>query len=110
MWVKVFWDSTKIQENRDHNITWLSTPLKNIQEVFIVNGPFKSPGLSGYDVYWHSRTGITLEDGRTHTTIERIQGLRDDGLWDTIEMHADGSVKTLICQNAIGKPVYKQAK
>lgn len=107
MWVKVFKDGTKIQENRDHGITWMTTPLDNLQEVFIINGIFKSQALSGYDVYWHSRTGVSFEDGKNQILVERIQGLRDDGKWDTIEMYPDGSTKTMIYENAIGKPVYK---
>lgn len=109
MWVKVFKDGSIIEEDRDNGITWRKTPLNNIQKIYIKNGATVSPALSGYDEYWHSRTGVVFDGGKfgENILVERIQGRRDDGNWDTIEVYPDGTSQAMVLDHAPGKPVIR---
>lgn len=107
MWIKRLTDGTQIEENRRKGRTWLKTPTENIVEAFLICKGNKSTILSGYNKYWHSRSAISTDHGEFQDIAERIQGLRDDGKWDTVEW--DGSKFIFYVANAaIGCPVVKR--
>lgn len=106
MWVKIYADGTTITENKPHGHTWMRTPLNNIIEVYMINNNGdKSPSLTGYQSYWHSRTNTILNSNQKSFISEQIQGLRDDGQWDTIKWDARTQKYThCILKTALGKP------
>jgi hypothetical protein len=105
MWVKKMADGRTIVENVKHGKTWLRTPSQGIVEVFMYHNGKRSPSLSGYVEYWHSR-GVVMnpQTGQKKLTAERIQGRRPDGQWDTIEFNGT-SYKRYLAPKAYGKPV-----
>lgn len=110
MWVKKYCDGTVVEENRKAGHTWLRTPQENIHEVYMINEGRRSPGLTGFPRYWHSRTGVifNVQHGIERITKERIQGQRDDGRWETVEWIAEtGEYIQYVADKAIGLPVYK---
>ena len=97
-------DGKVIMENATHGKTWTRTPTVGIVEVFLYYNGKRSPALSGYQEYWHSR-GVVIDPttGSKKLVADRIQGLREDGQWDTIEY--DGtSYKKYIAPKAYGRP------
>jgi hypothetical protein len=117
MWIKRFNNGTQIEEDLDKKRTWLTTSLDGITEVFMRHGAERSMGLSNYPEYWHSRTvmmmpivnkmtpfGIAAAIDNKTFTVERIQGLRDDGKWDTVEWTGDQYIY-YVADKAFGKPV-----
>lgn len=111
MWIKNFADGQIISEDRVRRITWLSTPLKGLVQVTLQvvfpDGSKHSISLSGYSQYWHSRTSECFpQNGERKETAERIQGLREDGNWDTIEFTGT-QFRRFISPKAIGKPVWQ---
>lgn len=106
MWVKKFADGTEISEDVQAGKTWTKTPQDNILEVYMKRGLEKSPALFGYSAYWHSRQSVTLDDGNQIDLLERLQGLRDDGRWDTLTWDENGCITSSIEERAFGKPIY----
>ena len=104
MWVKKLADGTTIMENVKHGKTWMKTPCDNIIEVFLYHEGKRSPSLTGYKQYWHSRGAIiNPQTGNKQIVADRIQGLRDDGKWDTIEYNGVKYI-SYIADKAYGKP------
>lgn len=104
MWVKVFRDGTVTRENKEKGRTWLTTPLDNINAVYLINGGAKSVVLSNYSEYWHSRTALATDIQGGFTDIaERIQAKKPDGSWITITWNGSRYINT-IESRAVGKP------
>ena len=110
MWIKKYLDGNIICEDRDCGITWLKTPLNNLREVELqvvgIHGGRVERKLSGYKEYWHSRTVVANDSCKPIIVAERIQGLRNDGMWNTITWNGQDFLETLE-EYAIGKPVTK---
>ena len=106
MWVKRMADNHVIMENKKHGKTWMRTPQAGIVEVFLYNDGKRSPSLIDYPEFWHSRSAAV--DPQTNEVVdvaERIQGLREDGDWDTIEFNlSKKSYTKYIANKAFGKP------
>lgn len=104
MWVKKMADGRTIIENIKQGKTWMKTPNSDITEVFLYYNGKRSPSLTGYTEYWHSR-GVVInpQTGEKKLVADRIQGLRDDGQWDTIEYNGV-SYKKYVAPKAYGKP------
>ena len=104
MWVKKLASGKTIIENAKAGRTWLRTPSKGIVEVFLYHDGKRSPSLTGYQEYWHSR-GVVLnqQTGGKVVVADRIQGLREDGQWDTIEYNGEKYLR-YIAPKAYGKP------
>lgn len=98
-------DGRTIVENAKAGKTWLRTPSKGIVEVFLYHNGRRSPSLKGYKEFWHSR-GVILnpETGEKKIVADRIQGLREDGKWDTIEYNGKAYVR-YVADKAYGKVV-----
>lgn len=97
-------DGSLIVESPKHGRTWLRTPTNNIVEVFLYYDGKRSPSLKGYEEYWHSR-GVVVDPqtGNKKIVADRIQGLRPDGRWDTLEYNGKSYLK-YIAPKAYGKP------
>jgi len=104
MWVKKMADGRTIVENASHGKTWMKTATTGIVEVFLYYNGKRSPSLTGYVEYWHSRSmAVNPQTGQQKIVADRIQGLREDGQWDTIEFNGV-SYKRYIAPKAYGKP------
>ena len=104
MWVKKMADGKTIIEDAKSGRTWMRTPSKGIVAVFLYYNGKKSPSLTGYKEYWHSRGVVVYpQTGERKLVADRIQGLREDGQWDTIEYNGV-SYKKYIAPKAYGKP------
>jgi hypothetical protein len=110
MWIKKYLDGNIITENKKQGITWLKTPLNNLYEVELqvtgIHGGRVERQLRGYREYWHSRTAVSNESRKPIVVAERIQGLRNDGMWETITWNGRDFIETLE-DRPIGKPVIK---
>ena len=96
-------DGRTIMENIQAGKTWLRTPLKGIVELFLYHNGKRSPSLTGYIEYWHSR-GVVMDpqSGARKIVADRIQGLREDGMWDTIEFNGEKYIR-YVAEKAYGK-------
>ena len=104
MWVKKMADGRTIVENPSHGKTWLKTPSDGIVKVFLYHNGKKSESLVGYIEYWHSRSMVmNPQTGQQKIVADRIQGLRKDGKWDTIEFNGV-SYRRYVAPKAYGKP------
>lgn len=110
MWIKKYLDGNIICENKECGITWLKTPLRNLLEVELqvvgIHGGRIERRLTGFREYWHSRTAVANESCKPIIVAERIQGLRNDGIWETITWNGQDFISSLE-EEAIGKPVLK---
>lgn len=104
MWVKKMADGRTIMESAKTGKTWLRTPSMGIAEVFLYHDGKRSPSLTGYEEYWHSR-GMVMnpQTGQQKIVAERIQGRRADGQWDTIEYNGEKYLR-YVAPKAYGKP------
>lgn len=112
MWIKKMADGKTVKEHRESGKTWMRTASQGIVEVFMFHDGSHFPdgkskrsvSLTGYKEYWHSR-GVILDPstGEKKLTAERIQGLREDGQWDTIEFNGTKYLK-YVAPKAYGKP------
>jgi hypothetical protein len=107
MWIKKYLDGNIITEDKKCQITWLKTPLNNLRyvelQVMGLHGGIVERRLEGFREYWHSRTVVANESCKPIIVAERIQGLRNDGMWETITWNGHEFVETLE-DHAIGKP------
>lgn len=109
-WIKFYANGSHIQENKALGITWLKTPLVDIIEVALMvkgpNGTMVERRLANYASFWHSRTAVANESCKPIIVSERIQGLRNDGMWATTTWNGTDFIETLE-DHAIGKPVIR---
>jgi hypothetical protein len=103
MWVKKMADGRTIMESAKQGRTWRRTPQTGIVEVFLYHDGRRSPSLTGYKDYWHSRGVVMNPDtGQSMVVADRIQGLREDGQWDTIEFNGQKYIR-YVAPKAYGK-------
>jgi len=111
MWIKHFEDGSHLQENVATGCTWMKTPLSNISMVQLrVKGPhggYVEYTLRGFRDYWHSKTMVANDSCKPIIVAERIQGLREDGKWETVEWKGQKFIES-VQDKAIGKPVIKK--
>jgi hypothetical protein len=110
MWIKQYLDGSSIAEDRALGITWLKTPLSNLLSVTLramgPHGGIVERSITGYKDYWHSKTAVANESCKPIIVAERIQGLRHDGMWDTVLWNGNDFIDS-VENRAIGKPVTK---
>lgn len=106
MWIKRLADGTVFYEAPKKGHTWTKTPLKGLIQVSLLIDGQDMMTLEGYPAYWHSRRAVAFEGQRSQVIAERIQGQREDGLWDTIEWNGK-EFRQYVADQAFGKPVVK---